>query len=98
MTRKDQMREGFVTRTFHIPIDIDDELRMMAIKTHVRFSDIAIVAFKHYLQKSSDKLQEMRFFNKLGGLISSSSTSSAFDKIEDYDDVKDIVRRALDAM
>jgi hypothetical protein len=32
MTRKDEMREGFVARTFHIPEDIDDELRMMAVK------------------------------------------------------------------
>jgi hypothetical protein len=32
MTRKDKMREGFVARTFHIPIEIDDKLRMMAVK------------------------------------------------------------------
>ena len=42
MTRKDKMREGFVARTFHIPIEIDDELRMMAVKDHLRFSDMAI--------------------------------------------------------
>ena len=45
MTRKDQMREGFVARTFHIPIDIDDELRV-----NVRFSDMAILAFKEFLR------------------------------------------------
>ena len=50
MTRKDQMREGYVSRNFHIPIDVDDELRMEAIKQRIRFSDIAIAAFKHYLQ------------------------------------------------
>jgi hypothetical protein len=45
MTRKDQMREGF-----DIPNDIDDELRMEAVKTHIRFSDMAILAFRKYLQ------------------------------------------------
>jgi hypothetical protein len=44
------MREGFVARTFHIPNDIDDELRMAAVKTHVRFSDMAILAFRKSLQ------------------------------------------------
>jgi len=39
------MREGFVARTFHIPIDIDDELRV-----NVRFSDMAILAFKEFLR------------------------------------------------
>jgi len=39
MTRKDKMREGFVARNFHIPIDVDDKLRLMAVKNHVRFSD-----------------------------------------------------------
>jgi len=37
---------NFVARTFHIPKDIDDELRMMAIKNHVRFSDMAILAIR----------------------------------------------------
>jgi hypothetical protein len=50
MTRKDQMREGFVARTFHIPIDIDDELRMEAVRKRMRFSDMAILAFRKYLQ------------------------------------------------
>jgi hypothetical protein len=51
MTRKHKMREGFVARTFHIPIGIDDELRMMAIKNCVRFSDMAIVAFKDFFRR-----------------------------------------------
>ena len=40
MTRKGEMRKGFVART--IPIDIDDELRMMAIKDHLRDGSISI--------------------------------------------------------
>lgn len=50
MTRKDKMREGYVSRNFRIPIDVDDELRMEAVKKRIRFSDIAIAAFRHYLQ------------------------------------------------
>jgi hypothetical protein len=52
MTRKDQMREGYVARTFHIPTDIDDELSVMAVKNHVRFSDMAISAFRNFLRGS----------------------------------------------
>jgi hypothetical protein len=33
-----------------IPIDIDDELRIEAVKKRVRFSDMAILAFRKYLQ------------------------------------------------
>jgi hypothetical protein len=51
MTRKDKMKEGFVARTFHIPIDIDDELRMMAIKDHLRFSEMAMVAFREHISR-----------------------------------------------
>jgi hypothetical protein len=51
MTRKDKMREGFVARTFHIPNDVDDELRMMAIKDHVRFSEMAILAFREHISR-----------------------------------------------
>lgn len=51
MTRKDKMKEGFVARTFHLPEDIDDELRMMAIKDHVRFSEMAILAFREYISR-----------------------------------------------
>ncbi|MGA9151432.1 MAG: hypothetical protein WBZ36_12715 [Candidatus Nitrosopolaris sp.] len=52
MTRKDKMKEGFVARTFHIPIDIDDQLRMMAIKDHLRFSEMAILAFREHISRS----------------------------------------------
>ena len=45
------MKEGFVARTFHLPEDIDDELRMMAIKDHVRFSEMAILAFREYISR-----------------------------------------------
>jgi hypothetical protein len=55
MTRKDQMREGFVARNFHIPIDVDDKLRLMAVKNHVRFSDEAIVAFREHIAKDDVK-------------------------------------------
>jgi hypothetical protein len=51
MTRKDKMREGFVARTFHIPNDVDDELRMMAIKDHVRFSEMATSVFRDYISR-----------------------------------------------
>jgi hypothetical protein len=36
MTRKDKMREGFVARTFHIPIEIDDELNHIFPRSTVR--------------------------------------------------------------
>ena len=55
MTRKDKMREGFVARNFHIPIDVDDKLRLMAVKNHVRFSDEAIVAFREHIAKDGVK-------------------------------------------
>ena len=45
MTRKDKMREGFVARNFHIPIDVDDKLRLMAVKNHVRFSDDTLLCY-----------------------------------------------------
>jgi hypothetical protein len=51
MTRKDKMKEGMVARTFHIPIDIDDDLRMMAIKDHLRFSEMAILAFREHISR-----------------------------------------------
>jgi hypothetical protein len=50
MTRKDQIREGFVAHTFHLPVDIDDKIRMEAVKKRVRFSDIAILAFREFFQ------------------------------------------------
>ena len=51
MTRKDEMKKGFVARTFHLPIDIDDELRVMAIKNHARFSDEIILAIREHIAK-----------------------------------------------
>jgi len=44
------MREGLVSRNFHIPIDVDDELRMEAVKKRIRFPDMAILTFRHYLE------------------------------------------------
>ena len=52
MTRKDQMREGYVSRNFHIPIDVDERLRIEAVKKQIRFSDIATLAFEQYLQNT----------------------------------------------
>jgi hypothetical protein len=54
MTRKDKMREGYVARTVHIPIELDDTLKMMAIKNHVRFSDMAIIAFKDFFNRQKE--------------------------------------------
>jgi hypothetical protein len=51
MTRKDKIRQGFVARTFHIPIEIDDGLRMIAVKNHVRFSEEATLALKEHISK-----------------------------------------------
>lgn len=51
MTRKDQMRKGFVARTFHIPVDIDDELRIEAVKKRMRFYDMVILAFREHISK-----------------------------------------------
>jgi len=55
MTRKDKMKVGYVARTFHIPNDIDDELRMEAVKKRVRFSDVAIASFRKYLRGDESK-------------------------------------------
>jgi hypothetical protein len=45
------MKEGFVARTFHLPEDVDEKLRIRAIKNKVRFSEITISALREYLQK-----------------------------------------------
>jgi hypothetical protein len=55
MTRKDEMKKGFVAHTFHLPMDLDDKLRMEAVRTHVRFSDIAISALQKYLKWGNEK-------------------------------------------
>jgi hypothetical protein len=33
MTRKDKLKEGFVARTFHIPAELDEKLKIQAAKT-----------------------------------------------------------------
>jgi len=45
------MRKGFVARTFHIPVDIDDELRIEAVKKRMRFYDMVILAFREHISK-----------------------------------------------
>ena len=51
------IRAGFVARSFNIPEELDEKLRLRAIKDKVRFSDIAILSFRHYLNinKAGDK-------------------------------------------
>jgi hypothetical protein len=49
------MRQGYVARAFHLPRDVDDQLRMMAIKNHIRFSDEAILAFREHIAKDGGK-------------------------------------------
>jgi len=46
--RKDKIREGFVAHTFHLPKNLDDKLRMDAVKQRIRYSDVAIRAFERY--------------------------------------------------
>jgi hypothetical protein len=55
VTRTDKMRQGYVARAFHLPRDVDDQLRMMAIKNHIRFSDEAILAFREHIAKDGGK-------------------------------------------
>jgi hypothetical protein len=45
------MKEGYVARNFHIPTDIDDRLRMEAVRRKIRFSDMAILAFREYFKE-----------------------------------------------
>jgi len=69
MTRKDKMHEGYVSWNFHIPTDIDDELRVEAVKKRIRFSDMAILAFREYF--SGQRLINRKYLRKLyPGLIS----------------------------
>jgi hypothetical protein len=49
------MRQDYVARAFHLPRDVDDQLRMMAIKNHIRFSDEAILAFREHIAKDGGK-------------------------------------------
>jgi len=52
MTRKDKMKEGFVANTFHLPQDLDEEIRVMAVRNHVSFSEEATQAFKEHVSKA----------------------------------------------
>jgi hypothetical protein len=51
MTRKNKIREGFVAHTFHLPRDLDDELRFEAVKKRVRYSDVAILAIREHFSE-----------------------------------------------
>jgi len=51
MTRKDKMKQGFVAHTFHLPRDLDEELRVMAGRNHVSFSEEATQAFKEHVSR-----------------------------------------------
>ena len=44
------IRKGFVARSFNIPKDLDEKLRLKAVKDNVRFSEITICALKEYLK------------------------------------------------
>jgi hypothetical protein len=50
MTRKDKVKEGFVARTFHIPAELDEKLKIQAAKARMRFSEVTILALKEYLK------------------------------------------------
>jgi len=50
MPRKCGIRAGFVARSFNIPEELDEKLRLKAIKDKVRFSEITISALKEYLK------------------------------------------------
>jgi hypothetical protein len=50
MTRKDKVKEGFVARTFHIPAELDEKLKIQAAKARIRFSEVTILALKEYLK------------------------------------------------
>ena len=44
-----------VAHTFHLPKDLEDELRMEAVKNRVRFSDVAILVIREFLLNSKVK-------------------------------------------
>jgi len=50
MLKQNKIRKGFVARSFNIPKDLDEELRLKAVKDNVRFSEITICALKEYLK------------------------------------------------
>ena len=51
MTRKVDMKEGIVARTFHISEDIDQRLKIRAAKDKLRFSQVVETALKKYLDE-----------------------------------------------
>jgi len=44
------IRKGFVARSFNIPADLDEKLKLRAVKDKVRFSEITISALEEYLK------------------------------------------------
>ena len=45
-----EVRKGFVARSFNIPADVDEKLKLRAVKDKVRFSEITISALKEFLK------------------------------------------------
>lgn len=50
MTKKEKMKDGFVSRTFHIPEQLDERLKIKAAKAKMRFSEVTIHALEEYLK------------------------------------------------
>jgi len=50
MPAKNKVRKGFIARSFTIPEDLDEKLKVKAAKDKVRFSDITISALRAYLK------------------------------------------------
>lgn len=44
------MKDGFVSRTFHIPEQLDERLKIKAAKAKMRFSEVTIHALEEYLK------------------------------------------------
>jgi len=44
------IRKGFVARSFNIPAELDERLKIKAAKDKVRFSEITISALEEYLK------------------------------------------------
>jgi hypothetical protein len=45
-----RIREGYVSRIFKLPVDLDEKLRIRAVKDHIYFSKVVITALKEYLK------------------------------------------------
>jgi len=50
MPKQNRIRKGFVARSFNIPADLDEKLKVRAVKDKVRFSEITISALKEFLK------------------------------------------------